>query len=321
LKKNSSAHGKTRGILLTVLLACVCVVGTELAASRHFAPALYQKVTTPVREAWYAVVDLSDRTAQSVSAFIEEQEAAWAERAAKRAAEKAAKAAAKAAAEAAALAESQLASEPDITDSAPITDPAVTEFKTVDGVEILTGGVVDIIYYNQGDDAWAEQLYGRDPIGKYGCGPTAMAMAVDSLTDQRLDPAEMAQFSVKQGYWAPSDGSYLSIVQGTAQAYGLQSESFTERTPEALCDALLSDKMLVALMGPGHFTKSGHFILLRGVTLDGEILVADPNSRERSLALWDPQLILDELSGNTASGGPLWTLSLPQSDTLTDEPE
>ena len=37
-------------------------------------------------------------------------------------------------------------------------------------------------------------------------------------------------------------------------------------------------------MSAGHFTSGGHFILLRGVTLDGNILVADPNSRARSSA-------------------------------------
>lgn len=41
----------------------------------------------------------------------------------------------------------------------------------------------------------------------------------------------------------------------------------------------------------------------------GTILVADPNSEERSLMEWEPQLILDELSASTANGAPLWVLS------------
>ena len=45
---------------------------------------------------------------------------------------------------------------------------------------------------------------------------------------------------------------------------------------------------------------------LRGVTLDGRVLVADPNSRERSLAAWDPELILSELSPSRNNGAPLW---------------
>ena len=62
-------------------------------------------------------------------------------------------------------------------------------------------------------------------------------------------------------------------------------------------------------MGPGHFTRNGHFIVLRGITLTGAILVADPNSVERSLTEWDAQLILDELSYSHQFGGPLWVIS------------
>ena len=65
-------------------------------------------------------------------------------------------------------------------------------------------------------------------------------------------------------------------------------------------------------MGKGHFTTGGHFILIRGVTLSGDVLVADPNSLERSLQTWDPQLILDELSSARDHGAPLWILSAPR---------
>lgn len=65
-------------------------------------------------------------------------------------------------------------------------------------------------------------------------------------------------------------------------------------------------------MTRGHFTERGHFIILRGVTLEGRVLVADPNSRERSLAAWEPQLILDELSSSCSSGAPLWRISMHQ---------
>ena len=69
--------------------------------------------------------------------------------------------------------------------------------------------------------------------------------------------------------------------------------------------------MLVSLMGKGNFTTGGHFILIRGMTLSGDVLVADPNSLERSLQTWDPQLILDELSSARNSGAPLWAVSVP----------
>ena len=66
--------------------------------------------------------------------------------------------------------------------------------------------------------------------------------------------------------------------------------------------------LAVALVGPGHFTDSGHFILLHGAVPTGEVLVADPNSRKNSLALWDPQIILDEAKASSGDGVCIWLL-------------
>ena len=80
-------------------------------------------------------------------------------------------------------------------------------------------------------------------------------------------------------------------------------------TPEDLRIQLSGGRIAVALMSAGHFTSGGHFILLRGVTLNGNILVADPNSRARSLQEWDASIILNELSSSKTAGAPLWFLS------------
>lgn len=62
-------------------------------------------------------------------------------------------------------------------------------------------------------------------------------------------------------------------------------------------------------MGEGHFTDSGHFIVLRGLDENGKVLVADPASRERSAQAWDLELILDEASENAGkAGGPFWII-------------
>ena len=188
----------------------------------------------------------------------------------------------------------------------------VTEFVTRDGREYLTGGVVDLVYYNQGEEPWASQTFGNDPIRGYGCGPTAMAMLASSLTGEETDPGAMADWAYQQGYCAPGSGSYLSIVEGTASAIGLKAEAYEADSADALVQQLASGHLFVALMTRGHFTERGHFIILRGVTLEGRVLVADPNSRERSLAAWEPQLILDELSSSRSSGAPLWRISMHQ---------
>lgn len=187
----------------------------------------------------------------------------------------------------------------------------MTELRTEKGQDILTGGAVDVVYFNQTEEPWADAPYGTDTLCKYGCGPTTMAMAVSTLTGEVTDPALMAQWAAEHGYWASRSGSYHTIVPGTAAAFGLTVESPVEQTPDALRDILREGKLLAALVGPGHFTQYGHFILLRGITPNGDILVADSNSIPNSLAAWDPQLILDELAGSDSSGAPLWALSAP----------
>ena len=171
---------------------------------------------------------------------------------------------------------------------------------------------MDLVYYNQGEEPCASQTFGNDPIRGYGCGPTAMAMLASSLTGEETDPGAMADWAYQQGYCAPGSGSYLSIVEGTASAIGLEAEAYEAASADALVQQLASGHIFVALMTRGHFTERGHFIILRGVTLEGRVLVADPNSRERSLAAWEPQLILDELSSSRSSGAPLWRISMHQ---------
>jgi hypothetical protein len=204
-----------------------------------------------------------------------------------------------------------VAAEPEQLDSGDVSDASITELVEEDGQEILTGGVCPIVYFNQADDQWASQPYGTDTIGPYGCGPAVMAMLVDSLTEENIDLAQMARYAYKRGYWAKSSGSYLSIIKGICSDYGLKAEAISAKTAEEMVKELSNGHILVALVGPGHFTNSGHFILLRGVTLNGGILVADPNSRERSLTEWDPQVILDELSKSTSYGAPLWVVTAP----------
>lgn len=318
---------RKKTIFLLVLLALTCVCSVELAVCRRYDPALFHKITDPVvtavNGAVSAVSTAATNTANAVHETIDALVRAAEERAAaKRAAEElAAQQDALHKAQQDALkhpeenvptpvyAEDQTATLPLFKTSAVICDPSVTQIETINDRDILTGGIFDVVYYNQGDPIWCDLKYGRDRIGSHGCGPVAMAMVVSSLGSADMDPYTMAQHAVSNGYYARHSGSYHSIVIGTATDFGLQAESFTSRDTVALQDAILSGKLLVALMGPGHFTQSGHFIVLRGVTLSGEILVADPSSLDRSLTAWDAQLIFDELSSNPANGGPLWVIS------------
>lgn len=52
----------------------------------------------------------------------------------------------------------------------------------------------------------------------------------------------------------------------------------------------------------------GGDMVLRGVTSEGKILVADPASKKRSEQEWDISIILDEARKGAAAGGPLWAI-------------
>ena len=308
MKKGGKSRHMKRNIVLAALLALLCIGAAELTFCRYFEPELYESIVSPVRYAATVVADTgraglnaAGRFFQSVGKAVsdcavhigKQATAFWNDLTAPKT-----------------LPVLPTPTDP-VVSTAPIvpsTPAPVTELLEVDGKQILTGGSVDVTYFCQSSDEWKDLPYGTDTIGPYGCGPTVMAIAVASLTDTDTDPAVMAEWAVEHGYWARRSGSYHSIVLGTARSFGILAEPFTSRNADDLLDALSQGKMMVALMGTGHFTAGGHFILLRGLTMDGQVLVADPNSPENSLTLWDPQLILDELSSARDNGAPLWVL-------------
>lgn len=174
---------------------------------------------------------------------------------------------------------------------------------------IFTDGGREVIYYNQLDERWADTMYGTSgTIGEAGCGPTAMAIVTSTLTGTPHDPVELSEWSVANGHSCEGNGSYHSLIPAAAEAYGLSWESVPPDDPQAMVDALADGKLVVAIMAKGHFTNSGHFIVLRGVTAEGKILVADPASRKRSEQEWDLSIILDEARKGAAAGGPFWAI-------------
>lgn len=176
-----------------------------------------------------------------------------------------------------------------------------------DGI-IFTENEVDVVYYNQLDERWANKPYGTDKIGTHACGPTSMAIVISSFTNNNVTPVDMANWSYENGYWCKDNGSYHSLIPNAAKSFGLNCEGIRIDQPEKIINALSNGKLVVAIMGKGHFTTSGHFIVLRGITENGKILVADPASRKRSNEEWDLDIFLNEARKGAAAGGPFWAI-------------
>lgn len=181
-----------------------------------------------------------------------------------------------------------------------------------EGIIKSAGHSIAITMYSQKDPAWANYLYGgQDPMAVYGCGPTALAIVVSSLTDTALTPPGAADWSFDNGCFSHGNGSVHRLIPDGAAAYGLHTEKLSFLTPESFRLALSFDKLLVLLMGPGDFTDSGHFIVAYGYDADGNIRVADPASNERSAHAWPPETLISQLSKHAFNGGPAWAVSKP----------
>ena len=173
---------------------------------------------------------------------------------------------------------------------------------------VFTDGGMEVVYYNQLDERWANVMYGQSStIGEAGCGPTSMSIVISTLTGDAHDPIELSRWSVANGHRCEGNGSYHSLIPGAAEGYGLSCEG--DLTAQDIVDALSGGKLVVAIMSKGHFTTGGHFIVLRGVTAEGKILVADPASHRRSNQEWDLSLIMNEARKGAAAGGPFWAIS------------
>lgn len=287
-------------LIPTLLLALLCVGGMELMFCAHFSPALYHRITDPV-------VEPAVRAAEAVKARLEQWE--FQLRLDRTLYDIGKLSAQYKQPRPVPLPERpQYAVHPELLEPPPEpAEPALTEFIEENGRSILTG-TTPVVYYNQGDPAWRDKPFGTDYIGKYACGPTVMAMAAATLTDADTDPAKMSVWAYENGYWCSESGSYPSLIEGACKAFGIKCRYAQDCDVKVLRAHLGGGGLAVALVGPGHFTNGGHFILLHGAAPGGEVLVADPNSRDNSLALWDPRVILDEAKSSSTDGVCIWLL-------------
>lgn len=201
---------------------------------------------------------------------------------------------------------------PTTTITMPVTvQPTLTPLMTPQPTESVTTSSGVFQFYLQTNPLWANEKYGgTDTIAEYGCGPTCMAMVISSMTDTSMNPKEACEWSYENGYWYEGQGSLHALIPSMAEAFGLTSKGIIKDTEAEtkIKSALKSGKYVVALMGKGTFTNSGHFIVFYGITDDNQVLVADPMSEERSNKKWELSFLVDEAKSWAAADGPFWAI-------------
>lgn len=169
-----------------------------------------------------------------------------------------------------------------------------------DAVIDITGDYAEshIPLFIQWDKRWGNYAYGRSgTIGSSGCGPTSLAMVVVGLTgDTTVNPKVVADWSYANGHRVEGVGTAWSLFPAGATKWGINCEELLVSSSQ-ISQKLREGKTIIASMGKGHFTSNGHFIVLRGITGNGKILVNDPNSREKSNQEWSVSIIVNEAKG------------------------
>lgn len=170
----------------------------------------------------------------------------------------------------------------------PVSTPATTEF-------------VKPVSYLQADPKWKNHNYSargeKKTIGSSGCGVTVAAMVIATLKDKSVTPITTAEWSMAHGYKALNQGTYYTYFVPQFKQYGitcrqlnqsnLYGKSSSSAHTEAL-NALKNGNWIIAVMGKGHWTSSGHFIFLYKYE-NGYVYINDPASTkaDRIKNTWD----------------------------------
>lgn len=135
---------------------------------------------------------------------------------------------------------------------------------------------MQIPLYLQWDSRWGKTSYGLGDrtISSSGCAPTSMAMVETYLTGTAVSPIKPAQWSFQNGYG--DKGTDWSFFPAYSKTIGIKCEVIGVNASKIVA-ALKAEKPVIISMGPGTFTSDGHFIVLRGMSADGNIYVNDPN--------------------------------------------
>ena len=148
------------------------------------------------------------------------------------------------------------------------------------------------VSYYQTDRRWASQSYAvkgeTSTIGGSGCGPTAMAMVLATWADKRVTPETECAWALKHGFKALGHGTFYAYFAPAARRYGLTCTQLNGASiagqvnhplHATVLAAVKAGDLVIACMGPGNWTRSGHFILLWDVDAQRDIAyVNDPAS-------------------------------------------
>ena len=130
-------------------------------------------------------------------------------------------------------------------------------------------------------------------VSTSGCGVTCVSMVVAYLTGNTdQNPYQLFFDAIEDGYYRGNGLSHEALSHYLSE-YGVKNK-WIFNDADAVIKALKEGKPVIAHMGDGIFTENGHYVVLRGVTEDGKILINDPNNRSNCSKAFPMNTLLRE---------------------------
>ncbi len=137
----------------------------------------------------------------------------------------------------------------------------------------------------QWDERWGYQKYGTSFVAASGCGPTCLSMVLSAIKkDPSITPATVASLSEQLGEVDSDNNTMWLLLSDAATTWGVSSEEGL-LGEDQVNETLNSGKFIICSVGPGDFTKIGHFIVLVSYK-DGQVEVRDPFNTEHTERTW-----------------------------------
>ena len=146
------------------------------------------------------------------------------------------------------------------------------------------------VSYLQTDPRWGALDYSargeKTNIAVSGCGPTALAMVLATWADPKITPKTECAWALAHGYKAPHQGTYYGYFAAAAKRFGLTCKMLNGVTLYGKPDspyhtqakaAVDRGDLVIACMGRGLWTSSGHFVLVWKIQ-GNVIYINDPAS-------------------------------------------
>lgn len=169
----------------------------------------------------------------------------------------------------------------------------------------IDAGGMSIPLYTQYDKRWGNiGPVGSGTMSSSGCGLVSLAMVLSYLEGVTIYPGDIYAWCGNR-YYVEGQGQAWSLISDAGAHWGYNVKAQAVDADQIVAELSKGRPVIVSTSGYGtsqYFTSAGHYIVLRGLTADGKVLVNDPNdnvySKTYYAKAYDPEFIESECRAN-----------------------